>query len=255
MNAGVDENRFCIYIPCYNGAKFLARTVARIPWKSLPSGVDYSMLFVDNASQDGSRAEIEKLRRGLKAETIFHPENRGYGGSVKSAFDYCLAKGIGQVAVVHADGQYAPEELPRLINELRANPASALHFGSRLTGAPIKGGMPIYKWAANHVLSGLQNVVLGLHLSEYHSGYRLYRMGLVDKTPWHTASDGFVFDNEIIFLLRQHGLAITESSIPTFYGEEKSHVPKLGTPMAILGNTWRYALAVKGGRRDPLYRP
>jgi glycosyltransferase involved in cell wall biosynthesis len=256
MNVAMDERRFCIYIPCHNGARFLARTVGRIPWAQLPAGPEYSVLFVDNASRDNTREEIEKLRDGLnKADAILHPVNRGYGGSVKSAFDYCLRKGIGQIAVLHADGQYAPEELPKLIGDFRSNAASALHFGSRLRGAPLKGGMPLYKWAANHVLTRLQNAVLGLRLSEYHSGYRLYRMSLVDKIPWRKASDGFVFDNEIIFLLRQHGLAITESPISTFYGEEKSYVPKLGTPLAILRNMLMYVLASNGLRKYPLYSP
>lgn len=253
MSVVADEHRFCIYIPCYNAARFLARTVSRIPWAALPAELSYSVLFVDNASRDESRSEIEKLCKAMKADAILHPENRGYGGSVKSAFGYCLANGIGQMAVLHADGQYAPEELPRLIGELQAHPGSALHFGSRLTGAPLKGGMPGYKWAANHVLSKLQNAVLGLQLSEYHSGYRLYRTNLVDRTPWRKASDGFVFDNEIIFLLRRHKLGITESPIPTFYGDEKSHVPKLGTPMAILGNVMRYALCVAGVKHSRLY--
>ena len=252
-SAIVDEKRLCIYIPCYNGGQFLAHTVSRIPWASLPAGLEYSMLFVDNASEDNSWAEIERLRVGQKADAIRHPQNRGYGGSVKSAFDYCIQKGIGLIVVLHADGQYAPEELPRLVNELLANTRSALHFGSRLTGAPLEGGMPIYKWMANHVLTAIQNLILGTRLSEFHSGYRLYRLKLVDITPWRKASDGFDFDNEIIFLLRRYGLGITESPIPTFYGEEKSYVPKIGTPLAILRNTWRYLRAVRGRRSDPLY--
>ena len=254
MNAVLDENLFCIYIPCYNGARFIANTVARIPWAALPAGVDYSVLFVDNASTDGSWAEIERLRDGMKnATAVRHETNRGYGGTVKSAFDHCITHGIGQIAVVHADGQYAPEELPQLVGALRANPEIALHFGSRLTGRPLDGRMPFYRYAANHALSWIQNVALGTRLSEFQSGYRLYRLALVDQVPWRNGSNGFVFDNEIIFLLRQHGLRITESTIPTFYGKETSHVPKIGTPVAILKNSWRYALAVKGWRKDPLY--
>ncbi|MFB3892214.1 MAG: glycosyltransferase family 2 protein [Phycisphaerae bacterium] len=250
--AALDDKRVCIHIPCYNCEKFIARTVSRIPWASMPAGLEYSVLFVDNASADGSWKEIERLRDELKATAILHPENRGYGGSVKTAFGHCFDNAIGYMAILHADGQYAPEELPRLISELVAS-SSALHFGSRLTGSPLKGGMPIYKWAANHVLTGIQNVVLGTHLSEFHSGYRLYRLRLIDKIPWRKLCDGFAFDNEIIFLLRQHGLGITESTIPTFYGDEKSNVPRIGTPLAILRNTWRYIRAVKCGRPDSLY--
>lgn len=254
-----DEKKFCIYIPCYNGGKFIAKTVSRIPWDSLPAELEYSMLFVDNASEDNSWEEIERIssklreQRSIKVEAIRHPFNRNYGGSVKSAFDYCIKNGIGMIVVLHADGQYAPEELPRLINELLQNSDSALHFGSRLTGSPLKGGMPIYKWAANHALTAIQNIAIGAKLSEYHSGYRLYRLGMVDTTPWRKASDGFDFDNEIIFLIRRAGLGITESPIPTFYGEEVSYVPTIGTPLAILRNTWRYIKAVRLGRPDELY--
>ena len=254
MSSELDENKFCIYVPCYNGGRFIAHTVSRIPWTLLPAGADYSLLFVDNASTDNSWEEIEKLRANFKnADAIRHPTNRGYGGTVKSAFDYCIGRGIGQIAVVHADGQYAPEELPQMIAALRANPKTALHFGSRLTGKPLDGRMPFYRFAANHFLSWIQNVVLGTKLSEFQSGYRLYRLALVDGVPWRNGNDGFVFDNEIIFLLRQHGLGISESTIPTFYGDEISYVPKIGTPLAILKNSWRYALAEKGGRKDPLY--
>jgi glycosyltransferase involved in cell wall biosynthesis len=252
--AALDEKRFCIYIPSYNAGGFLARTVSRIPWAALPAGLEYGVLFVDNHSEDNSWAEIQRLKAGLpNADAILHPRNLGYGGTVKSAFDYCVRKGIGLMVVLHADGQYAPEELPRLIGELLRNTGSALHFGSRLTGSPLKGGMPLYKYLANHVLTAIQNLVLKTRLSEFHSGYRLYRVAMVDRTPWRRASDGFDFDNEIIFLLVRAGLGISESPIPTFYGEEKSYVPRLGTPLAILRNTWRYLRAVTGGGKDSLY--
>jgi glycosyltransferase involved in cell wall biosynthesis len=245
--------RCCIYIPCYNAARWVARTVGRIPWTSLPGGIEYWLLFVDNASTDGTWAEIERLRAERPASALRHPVNRGYGGSVKAALDYCGREGFDLLVVLHADGQYAPEELPRLVRETLDRPAVALHFGSRLTGSPLKGGMPFYKLVANYVLSALQNQVLGTRLSEFHSGYRLYRVGLVNRVQWQKASDGFVFDNEIIFLIRQAGLEITESTVPTFYGEEESYVPKLGTPVLILANLVRYILAQKGWRRDPLY--
>jgi glycosyltransferase involved in cell wall biosynthesis len=249
----VSRIRCCIYIPCFNAQEFVSATVARIPWRHLPGRLQYSLLFVDNASTDGTWGEIGKLLRSLGGEAIRHEVNRGYGGSVKAALGYSLREGFDILAVLHGDGQYAPEELPRLLRELLARPRSALHFGSRLAGSPLRGGMPAYKFLANHVLSGIQNRVLGTRLSEFHSGYRLYRLPLVREVPWRRAGDGFVFDNEIIFLIRQAGLEITESPIPTFYGKEKSHVPRLGTPAAILANAARYVLARKGWRRDALY--
>ena len=228
----------------------------RIPWTKLPPKLGYEVLFVDNASQDGTAQVIEEARAELgrqkiASHAILHSENRGYGGSVKSAFTYALENSFDYVAVVHSDGQYAPEELPRLIPALVNDPEVCLLFGSRLAGDPRKGGMPLDRYLANHFLSGLQNLLSGLRLTEYHSGYRLYRLSLVNKLPWHTLSNGFVIDNEIVFMIHSCGFGIAELPIPTHYGEEKSHVPKLGTPLAILRNLAAYVLCRIGLRSDP----
>ena len=250
--------RFCIYIPSYNAQAFLFPTVARIPWDRLPLTLEYAVLFVDNASTDETWREVERAQKDLEARgignhAIRHARNRGYGGTVKSALEYTAGNGFDFVAVVHADGQYAPEELPRLVSELLARPADALHFGSRLTGAPLQGGMPVYKYLGNRGLSFLQNLVLGTSLSEFHSGYRLYRMEYMRRIPYQRNSDGFVFDNQIVFQIRHWGYGISESPIPTFYGEEKSHVPRIGTPLAILGSLAEYALHKWGIRRVSRY--
>ncbi|MBM3812846.1 MAG: glycosyltransferase family 2 protein [Acidimicrobiia bacterium] len=250
--------RLCLYIPCYNAARFLAATVGRIPWTELPEGFDYLVLFVDNASQDATGEQVKAAQAALEAggvstHFIRHPQNRGYGGSVKSAMDYCVQNGFAIMAVVHADGQYAPELLPRMIGELQRRPESALHFGSRLTGAPLKGGMPLYKFIGNIVLSGVQNLFLATRLSEFHSGYRLYHVPYLARLPYQRCSDGFVFDNQIIFQIHCAGFGISESPIPTFYGEEKSHVPRIGTPLAILRELAVCVLHRWGLRRSRLY--
>src|SRR5262249_14901089 len=152
----------CIFMPSYNAQDFIRATVKRIPWASLPPGMHYELLFIDNASTDGTPATIAAIRAeleesGVRTHARLHQVNRGYGGSVKAAFSFCLEHGFDFLAVLHADGQYAPEELPRLILALLDEPRAALHFGSRLTGQPLLGGMPMYKFLANHVLSKLQN--------------------------------------------------------------------------------------------------
>ncbi len=257
-NAPIRE-RLCIYLPSYNAAPFLARTVERIPFAELPADLEVALLFVDNASTDGCQAQIERCRgrlaaAGIASSALLHPVNCGYGGSVKSALRWGLDQGFDYLVVLHADGQYSPEALPRLLGALRAAPTQALHFGSRLTGRPLEGGMPLYKLLANRTLTALQNRVLGLKLSEYHSGYRLYRLAFLREAGFERATDSFVFDNQIIFLLRLRGHEIGESPIPTFYGEEVSHVPLLATPLGILANSLRYWLARRGWRRDPLYQ-
>jgi len=214
--------RLLIAIPSYNAKPFLRATVDRIPWDAFPADIAREVFFIDNASQDGTQDEICLIRQELEAAGI-------------------------------PDGQYAPELLPPMLEQLRARPEAALHFGSRLTGRPLAGGMPLYKYAANHLLSGLQNLLLGARLSEYHSGYRLYRMALMAGLPYRNLSDGFVFDNQIIWLILDRGFGVSESTIPTHYGEEKSHVPRIATPLAILGQLGLYLLHRWGIRRSRLY--
>ena len=242
-----------VFMPCYNAERFVCATVNRIPWDRLPTSLDYCLLLIDNSSTDRTWEKIETLLERPNTFAVRHQRNSGYGGSVKSALEWSMARGAEFLVVLHADGQYAPEELPQLLERLLELRSTALLFGSRLAGHPLRGGMPAYKFVANHLLSALQNRILGLRLSEYHSGYRLYRLPLLAPLRWRALSDGFVFDNEIIFLLHQAGLAIAESPISTYYGEEKSHVPKLGTPLAILANATRYLLAKLSLRRDRLY--
>jgi glycosyltransferase involved in cell wall biosynthesis len=250
--------RLCIYIPSFNARPFLRGTVERIPWEALRREADPSLLFIDNASTDGTQTEIARVREeltgaGIRSEAILHETNRGYGGSVKTALDWSAGRNFDYLAVLHADGQYAPEALPDLLARLRASEGTALYFGSRLTGDPLRGGMPFYKFAANHVLSGLQNLVLHARLSEYHSGYRLYRLALMKQVPYRRLSDGFVFDNQIIYQILHCRFGIEESAIATHYGDEKSNVPRLGTPLAILTELGRFALHRSGLKRSSLY--
>lgn len=250
--------RLLICIPSYNAERFLAATVARISWDQLPPDIQPEVLFIDNASQDGTPQEIEKARTrlessGIPARAILRSRNQGYGGSMKAALDAAVESGAAYLAILHADGQYAPELLPSLLARLRARPDAAVHFGSRLTGRPLAGGMPLYKFLANHVLSGLQNLLLGARLSEYHSGYRLYRVALMAPLPYRNLSDGFVFDNQILWLILDRRLGVSESPIPTHYGTEKSHVPRIATPLAILTELGRYLLHRWGVRRSALY--
>ena len=146
-------------------------------------------------------------------------------GNQKLGCRYAIDNGFDIVALVHGDGQYAPEELPRLLGPLARDEADAV-FGSRMIDkrAARQGGMPVYKWIGNQVLTAFQNRVLGTKLSEFHTGYRLYSTAALRQIPFERNTNAFHFDTEIIvqFVLRK--LRIAELPIPTFYGDEVCHV-------------------------------
>lgn len=252
----LDESRFCIFVPCYHTARFLEPAMDRIPWDEMPD-YDYRLLFVDNASTDNTWDVIQQVvekenKAGRKADAIRNPRNLSYGGSCKVAIRHCRDNDLGFMVVLHSDGQYAPEELPRLIRKFVEGGYTML-FGSRLTGDPLAGGMPRYKYYANHVLTWMQNKVLGTDLSEFHSGLRLYRMSDVIRLPFEENSDYFDYDNHIIFQIVKAGGKIGESTIPTHYGEETSYVDPIRTPVGILTNIIAYISSNLGLWNVPRY--
>jgi glycosyltransferase involved in cell wall biosynthesis len=170
----LDETKFCIFVPSYNAEKYIENTISRIPWGKMPQELSYSVVFVDNQSTDNTWQRIIKCQKHLKdigidSHFIQNPVNLGYGGSNKIIFNYCIEHNIGLLGVLHSDGPYLPEELPRLISEFLAHPNCALFYGSRLMGSPLRGGMPKYKFLVNIALTWVQNCVLGSNYSEFHS--------------------------------------------------------------------------------------
>ena len=154
-----------------------------------------------------------------------NPENQGYGGNQKIGFHYAIQRGFDFVALIHGDGQYAPERLPELIEPLAAGQADAV-FGSRMLkkGDARRGGMPFYKFVGNRILTTVQNRLLRANLSEWHSGYRIYATRALRRIPFHLNSNVFHFDTEIIIQLLLSGARLQEVPIPTYAGDEISHV-------------------------------
>ena len=229
MNADPDEStpRLCVFVIAYQAEATLAAVVARIP-----EGVfrDYrcEVLVVDDASTDRTFAigkEYAAAHPDLPLTVLHNDQNQGYGGNQKVGYAYAIAEGFDFVAMVHGDGQYAPEELPRLLEPLRAGEADAV-FGSRMmTGfGALHGGMPLYKFTGNKILTWLQNRLLGTRLSEFHSGYRIYSTATLKAIPYQLNSNDFHFDTEIIIQLLNARRRIVELPIPTYYGSEISRV-------------------------------
>ncbi len=215
--------RVLIFIVAYNAESTITKVLTRIP-QSLKQ-YHTEVLIIDDASADQTYEMAEQARReGLidyPITVLRNPVNQCYGGNQKLGYHYAIENGFDVVALVHGDGQYAPEALPDLLKPLIKGQADAV-FGSRMmtmTGA-IKGGMPLYKYVGNRILTFYQNTLLGSNLSEFHSGYRLYSVAALKKVPFELNNDDFHFDTEIIIQLIFAGLRIKELPIPTYCGDE-----------------------------------
>ncbi len=218
--------RVLIFIVAYNAATTIEKVLTRIP-ASLHTP-DVEVLIIDDSSRDetfGNGLRFQRQNSAFKITVLRTPENQGYGGNQKLGYRYAIDNNFDVVALVHGDGQYAPEELPALLAPLLADQADAV-FGSRMIDkrAARVGGMPLYKWIGNQILTTFQNRMLATALSEFHSGYRLYATKALAQIPFERNTNNFHFDTEIIIQLVLKNLRITELPIPTYYGDEICHV-------------------------------
>jgi 2-polyprenyl-3-methyl-5-hydroxy-6-metoxy-1,4-benzoquinol methylase len=204
---------------------------------------DCEILIIDDASEDRTYAigrEYQRNHQDIPMTVLRNEYNQGYGGNQKVGYAYAIAKNFDFVALLHGDGQYAPEELPRLLEPLRLREADAV-FGSRMMDrfGALKGGMPLYKYVGNIILSTVQNAMLGTKLSEFHSGYRIYSVKALESIPYRLNSNEFHFDTEIIIQLLNARARILELPIPTYYGDEICRVDGLKYAKDVLLATWQ----------------
>jgi len=223
--ASASTKRIGVLVVAYNAASTLATVLDRIPQairKEIAEVIvsddhsDDSTYSVGLAYQQMSEFPITLIRQ---------PVNLGYGGNQKVGYELAIEHGLDIVVMLHGDGQYAPESLPDILGPLLADEADAV-FGSRimLKGEALRGGMPLYKYAGNRVLSRFENAMLHTHLSEFHSGYRAYSIEALKAISFQQNSDGFNFDTQIIIQLHDAGMRIAEVPIPTYYGDEICYV-------------------------------
>ncbi len=215
--------RLLVFVVAYYAEDTLTRVLERIP-RAIFDEYDCEVLVVDDASDDRTN-EMGRAYRQAHPEiamTVLRNEfNQGYGGNQKVGYAYAIREGFDFVAMLHGDGQYAPEELPNLIAPLRDGIADAV-FGSRMMSrlGALRGGMPLYKFVGNRILSWMQNRLLGTRLTEFHSGYRVYAVPALKRIPYRLDANVFHFDTEIIIQLLNAGQRIVERPIPTYYGNE-----------------------------------
>jgi len=209
------SKKIVVVMPAYNAARTLERTYADIP-KDLVDEV----ILVDDASRD----ETVRVARRLGIKVFVHPLNRGYGGNQKTCYTQALNLGADIVVMLHPDYQYDPKRMPALVEPILRGEAD-LVLGSRLMdGKAVEGGMPTYKYIANRFLTAAENMVLGLRLTEMHTGYRAYTRRLLTTIPFMNNSESFVFDTEVIVQTVAFGFRIAEIGVPAKYADDSSNI-------------------------------
>jgi len=210
------DQKVVVVLPAYNAAKTLELTYNEIDFNIVDD-----VILVDDASKDDTISVANKL--GIK-HIIIHEKNKGYGGNQKSCYNKALELGADIVIMLHPDYQYTP----KLINAMASIIGSNLYkvvIASRVLGrGAIKGGMPLYKYFFNRVLTWFQNTMMWQKLSEYHTGYRAFHREVLLKIPYGKNSDDFVFDNEMLAQIFFAGYEIAEITCPTKYFNEASSI-------------------------------
>lgn len=251
-----EKSKICIFIPCYNATITLPKVLERIPVQ-IKERVE-EIFVVDNNSDDYTylmAIGLRQQRSDLKNfKVLKNASNFGYGGSQKIAYSYAIKQGYDMVVMLHGDAQYAPEKLPVMIEEMDKDKSIDLLFGSRMKGDPLKGGMPFHRFLGNKALTFFQNFLLGTKISEFHSGYRIFRTSALEKIPFHLCSNDYHFDTETIILFIKNRFKIAEVPIPTFYGNEKNYVKIWEYGINVLITTICYFLHTKGLRKYGLYK-
>jgi len=226
-----------VVVPAYQAERHIRGVLERV--LAVPDFVVSKVFVVNDGSTDATRDEVLAVR-DARIHLVQRAANGGYGAAMKDGLSQAARLDPEVVACVHADGQYSPESLPALANELGARRLDLLQ-GSRIaSGTALSGGMPLYKYAANAVLNRIENRTLGLRMTDYHSGYLLYGRRALRDVPFARLSDSFDFDLEVIAAARARGLAVGEAPVPTHYGDEVSHLNPITYGFRVLRVLWRY---------------
>ncbi len=211
----IHGQKVIVVLPAYKAAQ-----TVKITYENIPMDVVDDVILVDDASDD----DTVRIAQELGIKTFVHQVNRGYGGNQKTCYAQALAQGADIVVMLHPDYQYDP----RLVTAMSAMIASGIYdcvLGSRILGNQTRsGGMPIYKYFANRMLTAFQNLMMGTKLSEFHTGYRAFSSKVLKSLPLEANSDDFVFDNQMLAQVAWHRFAMGEISCPTKYFPEASSI-------------------------------
>jgi glycosyltransferase involved in cell wall biosynthesis len=237
-------------MPAYNAEKTLPATVGDIPAGSVDE-----IILVD----DGSTDRTVEIARAMGLTVLVHPENRGYGGNQKTCYREALARGADVVVMIHPDYQYDSRVIPHAVGFLELGICDVV-IGSRIRSRDeaLRGGMPVYKYLSNRVLTVIENLALGQNLGDFHSGFRVYRREVLETIPFERNSDDFVFDTQFLVQAVRFGFRLGDVPVPVRYFAEASSINfrrSLKYGLSTLGVVGQYWLHRLGLVRSELFAP
>jgi glycosyltransferase involved in cell wall biosynthesis len=242
------SKKIVVVLPAYRAEKTLELT-----YNDIPMDIVDEVILVDDCSDDLTIEEAKRLR--IK-NIIVHEENLGYGANQKTCYKEALRLGADIVVMLHPDYQYPPKLVTAMASMIASGEFDIV-LGSRILGpGALKGGMPVYKYISNRVLTFLQNILLNYKLSEYHTGYRAYARKVLEKLPVLENSDDFVFDNHILTQAIYFGFRIGEISCPTRYFPEASTINFIRSVIygvGVLTTSFKFGLQKMGIKRFPIF--
>lgn len=230
-----------VVMPAYNAELTLEKSFREVPFEIVDE-----VILVDDASMDKTTELAAKL--GIK-HIVKHETNTGYGGNQKTCYNKALELNSDIIIMLHPDYQYTPLLITAMVSII-GDEVYPVVFGSRILGkGALKGGMPLYKYISNRLLTLSQNILMGQKLSEYHTGYRAYSAAVLKSIKFNNNSDNFVFDNQVVAQIFNKGYEIAEITCPTKYFKEASSINLSGSliyGMGVLATSLRYFLHKTG---------
>ena len=238
------KKKFLIFIPAYNVEKQIIRVLNKIPEKIFTDHLT-NIIIIEDCSTDNTKQVIENYIKNSKnnnfIKLIQNKRNHRYGGVQKVAFRYALENNFDYVIMLHGDDQYDPKMIPEFIKKILNDNVDAI-FGSRFIDpkAPLKGGMPLNRYIGNRAVTFAQNLIVGTKMTEFHSGYRCYKIDVLKKINFEKNTNDFYFDSEIIIQMSKLNFTIKEIPIATIYADEVSNLKPIPYGINVLLSTIKY---------------
>ena len=245
----LNGKRICVVMPAYNAEKTLKKT-----YDEIPKDIVDDVILTDDASTD----ETVKVSRELDIKTFVHTENKGYGGNQKTCYQAALESGADIVIMLHPDYQYTPKLILPMASMMTEGLFDAM-IGSRILGnKAMMGGMPLYKYVSNRILTLSENLLIQQKLSEYHTGYRAFSRKVLETIPLMENSDDFVFDNQMLCQTLYFGFNVGEVSCPALYFDDASSISfsrSVTYGLGVMQTAMKYAMARRGMGHFRIFNP